>query len=60
MLVMQPILNKIQVVANAPAIDADPMNTLNQQALKPILFQCAAAELETLQCFLLADKLSHG
>jgi hypothetical protein len=48
------------LVTDAAAIDAHPVNALNQQPLQAIFFQRCTAEFEALQRFLLADKLGHG
>ncbi len=44
--ILQPVLNQLQIVADTARVNANPMDTLNQQSLQPILFQSSTAEIE--------------
>jgi len=44
---MKPVLNQLQVVEDAAAVDTNPVNALNPFALKAIFLQRRATEVET-------------
>lgn len=56
---MQPVLDQVQIVANAAAIEPNPMDALDPISLKSIFLQCRAAEIETFWSLVFADKVEY-
>ena len=58
--VLDPVLDKGQIVANAAAIEPNPVDSFNPVSLKPIFLQCGPTEVEVLAGILFIDELGHG
>ena len=57
--VMKPVLDEFQVVANAAAIDSDPVDAFNPFTLKSVALQGFTAQAEGGGGLLLVDELNH-
>jgi hypothetical protein len=56
---MVPILEEIQVVANAARIELDPMDTLNPNAVIAVLLQGCVTDFEADGCLFPIDEAKH-
>ena len=57
--ILQPVFDEFVIEAYTSAFDADPMQTFNPLAVKTVLFECGAAEIEALGCLLFACEVKH-
>ena len=58
--VMEPVFDQFNVVANAAAVDANPVDAFDPVTLKAIFLEGRATEVEMLAGVLFVDELGHG
>jgi hypothetical protein len=59
MLIVEPILNQFQIVANTATVEPDPVNSFNPLAFQSVALEGFTTEVECFGSLLFANECDH-
>ena len=57
--VVQPVFDKVKIIADTPAVDSHPVESFNPLTIETVFFEGRAAEVQALGCLPFADEEKH-